>query len=167
MMKNIIIAIAMFITSQFMVIGRATAQTVVTNMNTYVTRNELPNQTVWSGTAPNPAPGIFPNVRQQYASFSSAYNWNYNGTDVLSVETYVPGTYIPFWLRPTPGKPNPRFVIRVITPGVTVNFNGFVLSYSGMSSFTWPAGQPFNGTIYFNTASPAFQQVIFSAARDQ
>ncbi len=139
------------------------AQTV--NMNAYVTRNELPGQTTWSGTTINPSPSTIPNYSKVYYSFSSSFNWNYNGVDALSVLDYY-GQPESFWLRPTPGRPNRRIVIRVITPGVTVNFNGVVLTYEGLSSYSLPIGQSFNGTIVFNPVRNAFQQVIFSAVRD-
>ncbi|RTK98596.1 MAG: hypothetical protein EKK57_11410 [Proteobacteria bacterium] len=137
----------------------------VENMHVYATRNELPGQTVWSGTAVNPSPGVYPDVRKKYSVFSSFFNWNFNGYDTFNVVNYS-GGYESFWLRPTPGRPNRQFGIRVTTPGVTVNFNGFVLSYTGMSSFTWPVGQPFSGNIIFNSNTSQFQQVIFSAIRD-
>lgn len=164
MMKNIIIATLMFIVSQFTMIETTKAQTYE-NMHVYVTRNQIPNQAVWSGTAINTSPGIYPNVSKFYSSFSSSFNWSYNGIDALGIQNYY-GDFESFWLRPTLNRPNRRINIRVVTPGTTVNCNGVVLTYEGIQTYSWPIGQSFYGNVLFNSNTTQFQQVIFSAVRD-
>jgi hypothetical protein len=159
MMKNIIIATIMFIASQFVNFETANAQTV-TNMSLSVTRNEILGQTMFSGSVPN---SPF-NTKKKYATYSSYFDWSYNGTDIFYVSNFT--GFTDFWLRPTLGKPNPKFHVRVMTPGVTVNFNGIVLNYNNVSSFTWPANQPFGGNIIFDPNRYQFQQVIFSVSHD-
>lgn len=158
-MKSIIIALFTLALTFFAPVSTK-AQTV-TNMSLSVTRNALPGQAVWHGSVPNSS---F-NTKKEYVVYSTYFNWNHNGSDIFNVYGFG-GIPVDFWLRATPGRPNPRFNIRVVTPGVTVHFNGFILSYNGVSTISVPMGTPFNGYVTFDSNTTQFQQVIFSASRD-